>query len=180
MEQHEEALLKGRDPSPLEAALNYRNRGWSVVAVHGVRNGRCTCSKGARCSSPGKHPIGSWKEYQQRHASEEEVRSWFRKHPHANVGIVTGEISGLVVLDIDGKEGLENLAALNFEIPETFMVETGGGGQHHYFAYPPGGLSNSASKIAPKVDIRADGGFVVAPPSMHVSGRRYEWVKCGE
>lgn len=165
----------------LEWALRYRARGWSVVVVHGIKNGACTCYKKAKCASPGKHPVGkAWKEFQERIATEDEIREGFRKYPNANVGIITGRISNLAVLDIDGQKGRDNLAALGYEIPETLMVETGGGGEHHYFAYPPDGVANSAGKIAPKVDVRGDGGLVVAPPSMHASGRRYRWVNYGE
>lgn len=161
----------------LEAALGYATLGFSVIPVHGIVDGRCTCGK-ASCPSAGKHPaLPSWKEFQKRRATEGEIRGWFTGHPELNVGIVTGRISGIVVLDVDGEEGHQALReAVMSKLPATPHVHTGGGGDHYFFRYPENGIANSAGKIAERVDVRGEGGFVVAPPSMHRSGDTYSWV----
>jgi len=96
-----------------------------------------------------------------------------------NIGILTGERSGLVVLDIDPKNGgSESLAELEAEhgTIETLQVLTGGGGIHFYFAYPEGKEIGNKANLLPGVDIRGIGGYVVAPPSIHPdTGKAYEW-----
>jgi hypothetical protein len=108
------------------------------------------------------------------------VERWWRMWPQANVAIATGTRSGLVVLDVDPRHcGDVSLAALvdaHGSLPETPCVWTGGGGLHYYFGHPGVKVSNSAGKVASGIDIRGDGGYVVAPPSLHVSGRAYEWA----
>lgn len=103
---------------------------------------------------------------------------WQGAETTANIGIATGAASNVFVLDIDGEEGEAALAALeeaHGALPETPEVQTGKG-RHLYFAYPEGAeISNSASKIGDKLDIRGNGGYVVAPPSIHPSGRAYSW-----
>lgn len=160
----------------LEAALGYYALGFSPIPIHGIVDGRCTCGK-PDCPSAGKHPaLKSWKPYQKARATEDQIRKWFTGRPYLNVGIVTGKVSGIIVLDIDGEEGRQAFREAGYEIPSTVHAHTGGGGDHYYFNYPQDGLRNSASSIAPKVDVRGDGGLVVAPPSVHRSGERYEWV----
>jgi len=110
-------------------------------------------------------------------AGIEQVQRWWRRWPDANVGIVTGAVSGLVVLDVDPRHGgEESLAALEAEhgaLPRTVESLTGGGGQHLYFRHP--GASVPSRPIAPGLDLKGDGGLVVSPPSGHVSGRAYAW-----
>jgi len=107
------------------------------------------------------------------------IRGWWTDHPDANVAIRTGEASGLVVLDIDpDKDGASWLARFLAEhgpFPETTRVLTGGGGEHWYFEHPGIDIANSAGKIAPGVDIRGENGYVIAPPSAHVSGGSYRY-----
>jgi hypothetical protein len=145
-----------------EAAIAYRRRGWSVIPIR----------------PRAKLPLVSWEEFQHRLASEDEIAAWFARKPDANVGIVTGMISGLAVLDIDSAHGgLESLKRLESEhgaLPRTAEAETGGGGRHYYFATSMPGLRNRAA-LWPGVDLRAAGGMIVAPPSAHPSGRRYRW-----
>lgn len=106
---------KAEPNAVLEAALGYVACRYSVIPVHGIVNGHCTCGK-ASCSSIGKHPaLSSWKEFQNRRATEDEVRSWFTGHPELNVGIVTGKISGVVVLDVDGEAGHQALREAGHE-----------------------------------------------------------------
>jgi len=109
------------------------------------------------------------------------IKDWSSKYPDCNWGIVTGKKSKIFVVDIDAKNGgIESWAALlaDHQIPDTPVVITGGGGLHYYFVYPSRKtIRNSASKIGKGIDIRGDGGQVVIPPSIHPSGKAYEWEK---
>lgn len=145
------------------AAIEYVRRGWSVIPVR------------ARA----KVPLVRWEAYQSRRASEVEIEAWFQQWPDANVGVVTGEVSNLVVLDVDpqhgGSESLRELEQTHGTLPPTIEAVTGGGGRHLYYAFPLHPLRNRAG-LAPGIDLRAEGGMVVVPPSMHPSGRAYQWV----
>lgn len=106
----------------------------------------------------------------------DQVLAWWDAMPDANVGVATGEPSGLVVLDVD-PGGLETLAALVAEhgpLPRTLAVHTPRGGLHGYYAHPGVRVPCSAGKLGPAVDVRGDGGYVVAPPSV-VGGVPYRW-----
>ena len=160
--------------TPLDYALRYYQAGWAVVPLHSVRKGRCTCPKGADCPSPGKHPrIPTWRAYQVQRPTAEEVRTWWSRWPKANVGVLTGSISGIICLDIDGPEGLEALTARGYALPPTAVSRTARG--WHYIFRHPGGVVPNAVKLLPGVDLRADGGLFVAAPSVHASGRTYQW-----
>jgi hypothetical protein len=115
-----------------------------------------------------------WTEYQKRLPTEEEVRNWFTLNPHANVGIITGKISNLVVFDLDSPEAQE-YADGEGGFPETPKVKTGKG-SHVYMRHPGFTVKNNVNQKL-TIDIRGDGGYVVAPPSVHGSGRRYIWEK---
>ena len=108
---------------------------------------------------------------------EKTIRQWWRAWPDANVGIVTGAASGLLVLDVDprhgGDESLRELCAED-QLPLTVVGLTGGGGRHFYFQLPAGEHRNKAN-LLPGLDIRASGGYVVAPPSAHESGGSYRF-----
>lgn len=118
----------------------------------------------------GKLPIGAWKNYQTSHAPEWLLAQW--DATSHNIGIITGFISGILVVDIDGVYP-EDWPAM----PETWTVKTRNG-HHYYFNLPDDfDVPNSASKLADKVDIRANGGYVVAVPSRHPDGGFYEWVE---
>ena len=146
------------------AALDYLGRGWSVIPVVERQ----------------KRPAVPWKAYQSRLVSEKTLGNWFHRCPDCNVAIVTGALSGLVVLDVDprhgGKESLRKLEREHGKLPETMESMTGGGGRHVYFAHPGGEVRNRAN-IEPGIDLRGDGGCIVAPPSIHPSGKRYRWKK---
>jgi hypothetical protein len=164
----------------LDQALQYEEAGFSVIPVHFIgADGRCSCGS-ARCRSPGKHPKVTWRANQTTRLTADELRKSLADPKTTNVGIVTGPVSGIMVLDIDGEEGLKSLkdAGYPFEsFPITPTVKTGGGGLHLYFRYPEGDPIKTQAGILHKVDIRAQGGFVVAPPSMHKSGKRYAWME---
>lgn len=107
------------------------------------------------------------------------IAEWWTKTPAANIGIATGARSGIVVLDVDaGHGGEETLTALLKEhgpLPKTVIAHTGGGGRHFLFAYPGIEISNSAGRLGKGLDIRADGGYIAAPPSIHPNGTTYKW-----
>lgn len=154
------------DLPPGEAALRYLSYGWSVVPFRPRE----------------KRPLVRWQTYQTKRPSVDQVKAWFREHPDANVGVVTGAISDLVVLDVDpqhgGDESLAELEQRHGALPHTVESLTGGGGRHLYFRHPGGHILNRVG-LSPGVDLRGDGGVVVAPPSVHPSGRCYCWeVSC--
>ena len=105
------------------------------------------------------------------------IAEWWDREPCANIGLVTGNAAGFWVLDIDGTAGESSLRALEQQhtpLPETVEVITGGGGRHIYFLYPPERhIACSAGKLGDGIDIRGDGGYIIAPPSVHSSGRPY-------
>ena len=144
------------------AAMDYRAAGWSVVPLR----------------PRDKRPLIRWEEFQGGLPSEADVVEWQRRWPDANVGIVTGSASRLIVLDIDPKHGgddsLEQLERRFGRLAATVEARTGGGGRHLYFAHPGYPVRNRAG-IRQGVDLRGDGGYVVAPPSVHPSGERYVW-----
>lgn len=99
------------------------------------------------------------------------IRGWWALWPDANVGIACGAVSGIVVLDVDGAAGEEALR--EFGSPPTPTVITAKGA-HRYFAHP-GDKVRNAVRLRPSLDVRGDGGYVVAPPSVHESGHVYRW-----
>lgn len=135
----------------LEFALHYLDLGFSIIPI-----------------SPDKKPLIEWKKYQKQKATREEIENWFSKSPSINIGIVTGEISGIVVIDIEygGETG---------NLPPTVISKTGGGGYHFFYKYPGVKVKNGV-RVRELTDIRGDGGYVVVPPSLHTSGNNYEWV----
>lgn len=173
----------------LRAALDYLRQGASVIPIHTVirqpgGSFRCSCSKGFACRDPGKHPaMPAWKRYQTERADEGTLRAWFGGPQPRNVGIVTGAVSGnIFVVDVDvggGKLGQETWDALqvaNDDVPHTVEARTGSGGRHLLFRERPGVIiKTGANVLGSGVDVRGEGGYVVASPSQHVSGRRYEW-----
>lgn len=146
-----------------DAALDYAARGWSVIPMQ----------------PRGKRPLVAWREFQQRRAEADEIESWFARWPDANVGLVTGGVSGLVVLDVDARHGgaqsIADAEAAHGRLPPTVECLTGGGGRHLYYAHPGAPVANRVA-LRPGIDVRGDGGCVVAPPSLHPSGMRYAWL----
>jgi hypothetical protein len=166
----------------IDAAVSYAARGWAVFPLFGVANARCRCGR-RDCGRPGKHPLVA-RGLHEASTDAAVIATWWRRWPWANIGLATGARSGFVAIDVDEPHGRTSLRALQDqlgELPATLQALTGGGGLHLLYAHP-GGLRNSAGRLAgyddelPDVDLRADGGALVAPPSMHVSGRRYRWV----
>jgi hypothetical protein len=151
-----------RHSAHLEAALEYLKRGWAVVPAR----------------ERAKWPIVRWQRFQQEMPTEEQMMRWYERWPKANLAVITGEISGIVVIDIDPKHaGEESLAAMEARhgaLPKTVESVTGGGGRHLYFAYPGREVRNRAG-LAPGIDMRGHGGCIIVPPSVHPSGKKYQW-----
>jgi hypothetical protein len=157
------------------AALAYARRGWAVLPCHHPSPGGCSCAN-ADCASPAKHP----RTRRGLHDATTELRTvkrWWRRWPTANVGLRTGAASGLVVLDVDpghgGEASLAQLVDAHEALPATLEVRTGGGGRHLYFAHPGGRVANSAGGLGRGLDVRGDGGYILAPPSRHATGGTY-------
>jgi hypothetical protein len=148
----------------IDTAQRYLARGWSVLPLR----------------ARDKRPLIAWEQLQSVRPSAEQVAEWYSQWPAANIGIVAGEISNLVVLDIDPKHGgdasLERLEQRFGPLPETVEVTTGSGGRHLYFTHP-GGLIRNRAGLAQGIDLRGDGGYIVAPPSIHPSGHPYAWAE---
>ena len=160
-----------------EAALNYVKFGFSIFPLHyPVEGGGCSCGN-KDCPHIGKHPMTK---HGVKDASKdpEQVAQWWDGCPEANIGIATG--NGLVVIDVDGEPGHESLSELlnEFgvaELPETWAVLTGRtNGIHFYFHCSDPTIGNKGPGRK-GIDVRGNGGYVVAPPSLHKLGTRYQW-----
>lgn len=142
----------------LEAALQYAGRGWSVFPL-------CPRSK---------YPWKGSHSFKDATTDRQQIEDWWSFRPKSNVAIATGQVSGLVVLDIDGDEGRQSLVQLMpwFKVaPGTAVVRTGRG----YHIYMAGNII-CRSSAGNGLDIRGEGGYVVAPPSIHKSGHVYTWT----
>ena len=151
------------EPSRLcRAALGYASKGWRVFPAR-----------------PGEKipQIAQWNLAAT--TNLDQIRRWWSQWPSANIGLATGQQSGLVVLDIDPRHGgfdtWHDLLDVHGTV-DTLEAFTGGGGQHEYFQAPVEKLRNSAGAIGPGIDTRAEGGYVLAPPGIHPSGEPYEWI----
>jgi len=150
------------DAGPIAAAARLLARGWSPIPL----------------VPRDKRPLLPWEPYRHRRPRPGELVAWRRRWPEANVGVVTGVVSDLVVLDVDpdkgGEASLAELEARFGPLPATLVVRTGGGGRHLWFRHP-GEPVPCAVGLRPGLDVRGDGGYVVAPPSIHPSGRPYRF-----
>jgi hypothetical protein len=162
----------------LAAALTRAERGWKIFPLHNINaDGKCTCAR-PECQSAGKHPRTSTG-FQEASTDPEVIKAWWEKWPDANLGLATGQMSGLVAIDLDVKTGGPNNWSLLMDqkgIVDTLTTITGSGGQHWLFKVPEGlRLRSTASVVARGIDTRAEGGYIVLPPSNHLSGNSYEW-----
>lgn len=117
----------------------------------------------------GKNPLLQWKVYQTRRADIGSVKAW--DNTHHNIGVITGHISEILVVDVDGEYPSDWPP-----MPKTWTVKTKKGYHYYFYLSPDDNFKNSA-RICENVDIRANGGYVVAPPSRHPDGGVYEWVE---
>lgn len=153
------------------AALSYAQRGWHIFPVHSIVNGQCTCGGRENCN-PGKHPM-TLNGFKDATTDPDVIRHWWMSFPYANIGIRTGEISNLLVVDCDGQDAILNYTRRFSAGVSNCMAFTGGGGSHVYFQSVEG--ISSFSGLITNVDIRCNNGFVVAAPSIHKSGTHYRW-----
>lgn len=143
--------------SRLEAALNYQKQGFSVIPI-----------------GESKKSLIKWEQYQHTRADEEQIRTWWAQFPNANIGIVTGAVSKIVVLDVDIKNGVDGRKSLG-PLPVTACSKTYSDGRHYYFKHPGVRVATSAGQIGEGLDMRGDGAYVVAPPSQ-IGFKEYEWL----
>lgn len=158
----------------LLAALSYAARGWPIFPVH-TAVGICSCGD-PNCENAGKHPRTKHGLHDAS-SNQEIIRSWWGQWPTANIGIATGKFSGLIVVDIDSAEGKTTVKALlsDIEVSAIPRVRTGKlSGFHLYFSSPAEPIP-TRTRVLSGVDIRGDGGYVIAPPSLHASGKQYQW-----
>jgi hypothetical protein len=152
-------------------ALDLARRGFNVLPLHTPTDAGCSCLR-SDCGSVGKHPR-SLNGFYDATTDPAVIERWWGMWPDANIGIRTGD--GLAVLDVDPRHGgFASLAELEDEhgIIRTLTARTGGGGIHLYMA----GDLPARSGFRPGLDLKSEGGYVVAPPSLHASGARYEWI----
>ncbi len=146
--------------------------------MHAPTERGCSCGR-PDCPSPAKHPRIAWEWLQGDAVDEDQLRTWWTRWPDANVGVVTGAWSGVVVLDVDPRNGgdgsLAELERVGGAAPVTPESSTGGGGRHLWFRHP--GRPVRSAPLAAGLDVKGDGGVAIAPPSRHASGRRYEWIE---
>ena len=158
----------------LESALAYGRMRWRIFPCHSIVDGACSCGKAA-CGSSGKHPRTK-AGFKEATDDEAQIRRWWTRWPDANIALATG--SGIAVFDIDGEEGFREFQAFVQEhgrVPETLTSQTGRGA-HLIFATQAGAPS-VRSAARGKVHVRGEGGYIILPPSNHISGRNYQWIK---
>lgn len=155
----------------LAAALRYAKYGWLVFPCHCIINGKCSCGKND-CGSPGKHPRTK-NGLMDATTDESKIRQWWGKWPTANIAVRTGPESKIWVWDTDLPEG--PAVTEKMELPKTLTQKTGSGGFQYFFAWNGTEIHNSSKKVAPGIDIRGLNGYVIVPPSNHVSGGQYHW-----
>lgn len=170
------------------AALIYATRGMKIFPVWWAVDGQCACNAG--CSSPAKHPlVPRWEQVAS--ADRSQILAWWQRWPNANIGVPAG-INGRAYLDVDPAHGgSENIATLDrwamsrhgIDLTNTRTIRTGSGGEHREYLAPPEGVKTAARSFGVDgIDTRGgtlDGrgaGYVVAPPSVHVCGGRYEVI----
>jgi len=159
----------------VDHAVQYAEKGWHVLPLHSVIEGKCTCGK-VGCTSAGKHPQ-TLNGLKAATVDIDTINTWFKHWPKANIGIATGAISGIGVIDIDPKHGggesLDELTHKYGKIPDTVEAITQSSGRHIIFQYEQG-FRTTAGKLGRGIDTRGDGGYIVAAPSRGLLGT-YEW-----
>lgn len=148
---------------PVDQALSYAARGWPVLSL-----------------KPGAKTPSTHNGFKDATTDRGEVKKWWSQNPNFGVGIATGGRTGLFVLDVDNKGGIDGNQSLTQlierhggEWPETLLVETPSGGLHYYLR-GPASIRNSAGALGPGLDIRGTGGYVCAPPTV-IGGKSYIW-----
>lgn len=165
------------------AAAVTEKLGLFPIALYGIAaDGGCTCHKGPRCDSAGKHPVSA--AWQKMPLDATELDAMLASNWRLNLGLRMGmQPSGicLVAIDVDGDRSLlEPLEAEHGKLPPTLTARTGSGGWHFIFRVPANRQIKNRVRLAPGVDVRSEGGQIVISPSRHRSGNYYSWVDARE
>jgi putative DNA primase/helicase len=158
-------------------AVQYAALGLHVHPLHTIVDGHCSCKDGSDCAHPGKHPRTP-NGVKDATIDRKTIKAWWNRWPDANIGIATGRVSDIFVLDVDGdvgKASLKELKAKHGSLPKTVTVKTGRG-RHLYFRRDGARVGNSVGKAGKGIDVRGDGGYIVAAGSVHASGADYRFV----
>ena|SRR6185312_4889237 len=159
----------------ISTAQWYGGAGFPVFPIHWPEQDGCSCRK-SDCPSPAKHPLTPHG-FQDASQDRAMITEWWSRWPAANIGLTTGTPSGLLVVDIDPRNGgdrsLQTVIAKNGNLPATAQQFTGGGGRHFFFRYSGGRVPKT---LAEGIDLKGDGGYVVIAPSRHYSGGDYRWA----
>jgi Bifunctional DNA primase/polymerase, N-terminal len=146
-----------------EAARAYAEMGWSVF----------------RLAPRSKSPLKGSHGFKDPTTDPATIRAWWTEHPDANIGIATGQVSNLTIVDIDPRHSghltLDALIAEHGDLPATAAVATGSGGVHYYFRHVFTAVKGN-NALGPGIDIKSNGGFILAPPSIHPNGNAYRWA----
>jgi len=172
-------------PSMIDVALEIvKTHKWQIFPLHtpNPKDRLCTCGD-LKCQNQGKHPRTA-NGFQDSSSSPDVIRQWWSRWSNANIGIPTGHPNFIAVLDIDPRNGgdksLAKLEGKYGKLPRTFTVKTGSGGFHFYFSRFAGtklkSVSNALGDEYPGIDLKSNGGYVVSPGSLHISGGRYEII----
>ena len=164
-------------------AKQYASQGWAVLPIHTITDGLCTCGR-SECGSPGKHPLTP-NGLTDATKDQAVISSWWKQWPNANIGVRTGQVSGIIAVDLDiknsdsGGNGVTNwydLEDIHGRV-DTMTARTGSGGQHWIYKLPDNVevRNDAGTKLGAGIDIRGDGGYIVVAPSLHISGDTYEW-----
>ena len=163
----------------IDEALRYAKAGIPVFPLHWLKqDGTCSCRLGDMCQAKGKHPrIKNWGDEATTDVAK--ITGWWNQTPLANIGIPMGEKSGLVTLDVDtrhdGDKSLTDLITEYGPLPKTITATTGSGGKHYVFKYTEELALKNVVGFRDGLDVRTQGGLIVAAPSLHQSGNRYAW-----
>ncbi len=165
-----------------KVALWYAKHGLPVFPLHSAPGGVCSCGDPEHAPGGGEEETKAGKHPRTPHGFKDattdlaQIEAWWKQWPDANIGIPTGAASGLLVLDVDprngGNESLDRLIHEQGRLPDTAEQITGGGGRHIIFRHPGGPVPKT---LAPGIDLKGDGGYIVVAPSIHLSGNAYQW-----
>ena len=155
--------------------------GWAVLPIHTIKEGNCTCGR-SDCGSPGKHPLTP-NGLTDATKDQQVIADWWKQWPEANIGVRTGQASGIIAIDLDVKDDEVNGISNWYDLEDihgrvhTMTARTGSGGEHWIYKLPDGVevRNDAGTKLARGIDIRGDGGYIVVAPSLHISGETYEW-----
>ncbi|HYK92122.1 MAG TPA: bifunctional DNA primase/polymerase [Acidobacteriota bacterium] len=173
---HAQRISPLESPHMVAHALTYARRGLKVFPIWAPFGGACTCGE-PDCENAGKHPVAELAPHGVNDATTDRarIRQWWTTKPDANIGI---SAENLIVIDVDKDHGgflsLEKLETEIGKLPDTLRSDTGGGGKHH-ISRRNGAPCKNLQGLRPGIDLKTNGGYIVAPPSLHSSGRRYLW-----